>query len=300
MSRVSWSLCRWLPIKRTGNRSLIARRGWRRLRKCRERPAYYLCQYLNCSKHLIRRPRIVRNENLDDRSGEACPAWVARHEIADGAGEDAKADDRAGLKRPPEYYLLKHISVTQSIHLINFKPGGNDVIGCAGRVGRAGQGNDNSARLHRCRKTGKPIPPSTPPRIAVPCAYCALVSVAPYLKTLAVSCQPTLWFGIVPLTQASGSAITLPPVTAPADMLALNHSLMRLSFVVAPVLPRAVMQSPRPGTSKLHAGRVQVGSTSSVGSASLQASELPIRRCRLPSLRIVPSPLPNMSAYQTA
>ena len=57
---------------------------------------------------------------------------------------------------------------------------------------------------------------------------------------------------------APGSAITLPPVTAPADMLALNHGLMRLSFVVAPVLPRTVMQSPRPGTSKLHAGRVHV------------------------------------------
>ena len=85
-----------------------------------------------------------------------------------------------------------------------------------------------------------------------------VVSVTPYLKTLAVSCQPTLWFGIVTLTQAPGSAITLPPVTAPADMLALNHGLMRLSFVVAPVLPRAMMQSPWSGTSKLHAGRVHV------------------------------------------
>jgi hypothetical protein len=115
----SWSFCRWLPIKRTLNRSLIGRRGWRRLRRRRQRPADCLCQYLNCSEHLICRPRIVWNENFDDRSGEACPTWVARHEIADGAGEDAKADDRAGLKRPPEYYLLKHISVTQSIHRIN-------------------------------------------------------------------------------------------------------------------------------------------------------------------------------------
>ena len=107
---------------------------------------------LDRSEHLIRRPRIVRNENFDDRSGEACPAWVARHEITDGAGEDAKADDRARLKRPPEYYLLKPISVPQSIHRIHFKPGGNHVIGCTSRIGRASQGNDDSARLHRCRK----------------------------------------------------------------------------------------------------------------------------------------------------
>src|SRR6516165_3454845 len=105
-------------------------------------------------------------------------------------------------------------------------------------------------------KTGKPIPPQMPPRIEVPCAYCVLVPAAPYLQTLAVSCQPTLLFGIVPLTHGPVSAITLPPVTIPADIVALNHSLRRLSFVVAPVLPWAVMQSPRPGTSKLDAGRV--------------------------------------------
>jgi hypothetical protein len=34
-----------------------------------------------------------------------------------------------------------------------------------------------------------------------------------------------------PLTQAPVSAITLPRVTAPADMLALNHSLVRLLFL---------------------------------------------------------------------
>jgi hypothetical protein len=42
----------------------------------------------------------------------------------------------------------------------------------------------------------------------------------PYLKTLAVSCQPTLLFGIVPLTHRPVSAITLPPVTTPAKIVA--------------------------------------------------------------------------------
>src|SRR6516162_2209318 len=104
-------------------------------------------------------------------------------------------------------------------------------------------------------KTGKPTPPWVPPRIAVPRAYCVFEPTTPYLRTLAINCQPTLLFGVVPLTQAPVSAITLPPVTTPADMAALNHSLMRLSFVVAPVLPWAVMHSPRPATSKLDAGR---------------------------------------------
>src|SRR6516165_2553202 len=73
-------------------------------------------------------------------------------------------------------------------------------------------------------KTGKPTPPWVPPRIAVPRAYCVFEPATPYLRTLAISCQPTLLFGVVPLTQAPVSAITLPPVTTPADMAALNHS----------------------------------------------------------------------------
>jgi hypothetical protein len=70
---------------------------------------------------------------------------------------------------------------------------------------------------------------------------------------LAISCQPTLLFGTVPLIQAPVSAMTLPLVTIPAEIVALNHSFTRLSLFVCPVLPWAVMQSPRPATSKLDA-----------------------------------------------
>src|SRR6516162_8591619 len=103
-------------------------------------------------------------------------------------------------------------------------------------------------------KTGKPIPPWMPPRIAAPCAYCVFEPAAPYLKTLAVSCQPTLLFGIVPLTQGPVSAITIPAVTDAPEIVALNQSLTRLLLVVGPVPPWAVMHSPRPATSKLDAG----------------------------------------------
>src|SRR6516164_10191511 len=53
-------------------------------------------------------------------------------------------------------------------------------------------------------KTGKPTPPWVPPRIAVPRAYCVFEPATPYLKTLAISCQPTLLFGVVPLTHGPG------------------------------------------------------------------------------------------------
>src|ERR1700751_6320999 len=86
----SWSFSRRVPTKRSRIPFLIAGgdRCW--LRKRRERPAYCLCQYLNCSQHLIRCRRIVRNKNFDGRGNDARPDWVLRNEIADGAGEDAK------------------------------------------------------------------------------------------------------------------------------------------------------------------------------------------------------------------
>src|SRR5215472_2467492 len=85
-------------------------------------------------------------------------------------------------------------------------------------------------------KTGKPIPPWIPPRIAVPCAYWVFEPTAPYLKTVAISCQPTLLLGVVTLTQGPVSAITLPPVTTPEEIVASNHSLTRLLLVVGPLL----------------------------------------------------------------
>ena len=62
---------------------------------------------------------------------------------------------------------------------------------------------------------------------------------APNLKMLVISCQPTLLFGVVLLTQGPVSAITLPPVTTPAETVALNHRLTPLLLVVGPgpVLP---------------------------------------------------------------
>src|SRR5215831_5483416 len=105
-------------------------------------------------------------------------------------------------------------------------------------------------------KVGKLIPPWTPPRIAEPWAYCVFEPAAPYLKILAASCQPTLLFGVVPLTQPPLSATTVPPLTTPSEMAASNHSLTRLSLAVGPVLPCAVTQNPRVATSRLVAGKV--------------------------------------------
>ena len=63
----------------------------------------------------------------------------------------------------------------------------------------------------------------------MPRAHCVFEPAAPYLKTLAISCQPTLLFDTIALVQAPVSAMTLPLVTIPAEIVALNHRFMRLA-----------------------------------------------------------------------
>src|SRR5437016_14085407 len=100
-------------------------------------------------------------------------------------------------------------------------------------------------------KTGNPRPPGLPPRTAELCAYGVFEPASPNLKTLDVSCQPTLLFGVIVSAQAPVSAMTLPPTTTPAEIFASNHSLTRLSLLDGPVMPLAVMRSPLPATSRL-------------------------------------------------
>ena len=126
-----------------------------------------------------------------------------------------------------ERCFLDHMSVAQSIHRIEFKPSGNHAVGCRGRVG---QGNDNSARLDRCRQDRQADPVMD---VAEDCCFpCVLhAGVQPYLKTSAISCQPTLFFRVVRLTQGPVSAITLPSVTTPVVTAVLDHSLTRLCLI---------------------------------------------------------------------
>jgi hypothetical protein len=72
-----------------------------------------LCQHLDCFEHLARYGRMVWNEDL----------------------ERTEADDRAGLWRPSESGFINHMPVTLSIHRIDFKPDGDHVVGCSGRIG---------------------------------------------------------------------------------------------------------------------------------------------------------------------
>ena len=57
-------------------------------------------------------------------------------------------------------------------------------------------------------------------------------------------------------SQAPVSAITLPSITPPTEIFASNHNFTRLSLLVCPVMPRAVMHTPLPETSRLEAGKV--------------------------------------------
>src|SRR6516162_8727009 len=255
MNRVSASdsrsFFRRLPAKRSRIPFLIAGGDRRWLRKRRERPAYRLCEYLDCSQHLIRHRRIVRHKNFDGRSGEAGPYWVSRNEIADGAGKDTKADDRAGLGWPAERCLLEHMSVIRSIHRIDFKPGGNHVVGCAGRVGRARQGNDNSARLDRRRKDrqtdsamGAAEDRGTPCVLCVRTGNAVFEDVGHQLPAdVAVRRRPVdPGPGVEDHAAASDYSCGYGGIEPQLDAFVVR---------VAPVLPWAVMHSPRPATSKL-------------------------------------------------
>src|SRR5450631_50797 len=138
------------------------------------------------------------------------------------------------------------------------------------------------------RNTGGRMPPCRVPRIGLPCAYCVFDPAAPYLNRLAIADQPAALFGVVPLTHAPLSQIVVPAVTVPPeitplvvvcpDMVGFTHSLKRLLLVVAPVMPCAVMQSPRPATSNAPAGIAMPARMSSVVSAPLPAIGLPTLR----------------------
>src|ERR1700761_6699257 len=96
--------------------------------------------------------------------------------------------------------------------------------------------------------TGAAIPPCSVPVITVPWAIWVFDPLMPYLNTLAWSCQPAAEFGVVPLTHAPVSAMTVPPTTAPPATAEVQPQriLARLLLVVAPVLKLAVMHPPRP------------------------------------------------------